>query len=225
MSNFKYRLTFVKKDKMKFVGHLDLLKLFQRAIRRAKLPIHYSAGFNPHQETIFAMPLTLGMSTEYDIVDIRLTKEVDPEYIKNSINKELPKGFEIIDVRQLIDDEKNCAKELAVADYQIHTKADILNIARALQTIGTMEQWLIEKKSKKTVKEVDIKEDVLDMRLDEKGLFVRVATGSNKHLKPELLYQFICTTMGDAYNPVNIKITRLKMYKYNELENNELIEL
>ncbi len=201
---------------MKFVGHLDMLKLFQRAIRRAKLPIFYSGGFNPHQETIFAMPLTLGMDTTYDVIDIKLTEEVEIEQIKSSINKELPNGFEIINVRELNDDEKNCAKDLVYADYIIRTTMDTLEIARAIDIINKSEQCLIEKKSKKTTREVDIKPDILKMALCEKGLQVTIATGSKQHLKPELLHEYMCGVVGTEHSNLNMKVTRTKMYRYKD---------
>lgn len=223
MNNVRYRLNFEKMGKMKFVGHLDLLKLFQRAIRRAKLPVYYSNGFNPHQETIFAMPLTLGMTTSKDVIDIRLTEEIDKEEIMNGINKELPNGFVITDIRVLKDDEKNCAKELAAADYLITSKIDILNLARAIYMINQYEECLIVKKSKKTTKLVDIKNDIYEIKLTECGVFVKLSTGSKRHIKPELIYEYICGILGEDYKPIEIKVLRTNMYRQDE--NNVLCEL
>ncbi len=204
---------------MKYVGHLDLLRLFQRAVRRAKLPIHYSQWFNPHQETIFAMPLSLGMDTMYDIIDIRLTEERSLEEIKNGMNAELPNGCKIVDVRMVKEDEKNCAKELIAADYVVKSKIDFLNLAQIIQNIMTADECLIEKQSKKTTKEVNIREDIYDLQLCEKGVFIKIATGSKRHLKPELLYEYFCGLVGETYNPVDLKVTRLAMYKYDDNEN------
>ncbi len=219
MSKIRYRLKFEKVDKMKYVGHLDLLKLFQRAVRRAKLPIHYSQGFNPHQETIFAMPLSLGMNTKYDIIDIRLTEERSLEEIKDGMNAELPNGCKITEVRLVKEDEKNCAKELIAADYLVKTKLDFLNLARLIENIMNSEECIITKQSKKTTKEVNIREDIYDLKLCEHGVFVKIATGSKKHLKPELLYEYFCEQVGTKYNPIDIKVTRLAMYKHDEDEN------
>lgn len=197
---------------MKFVGHLDVLKIFQRAIRRGKLPIHYSNGYNPHQETIFAMPLTLGMDTYYDIIDIKLTEYVDLEIIKNRINKELPKGFRILEVRNLEDSRKNCAKELEVSEYMINSNIDILNLARAIDYINNSEECLIEKKSKKSSRVVNIKEDIYGLNLCENGLVATISTGSKRHLKPELLYKYICEILDYSYCPTNLRVTRRAMY-------------
>ncbi len=219
MSKIRYRLKFEKVDKMKYVGHLDLLRLFQRAVRRAKLPIHYSKGFNPHQETIFAMPLTLGMDTNYDIIDLRLTEERGLEDIKNGMNAELPNGCKIVEVRAINDDEKNCAKELIAADYIIRTKLDFLNLAQIIENVMKSEECIITKQSKSTTKEVNIREDIYELGLCERGMFVKISTGSKKHLKPELLYEYFCGQVGTEYSPTDIKVTRLAMYKHDENEN------
>ncbi len=223
MSKIRYRLKFEKVGKMKYVGHLDLLRLFQRAVRRAKLPIHYSGGFNPHQETIFAMPLTLGMDSICDIIDIRLTEERSLEEIKNGMNAELPNGCKITEVRVVREDEKNCAKELIAADYIVKSKIDFLILAQLIEKVMNSEECIIEKQSKKTAKEVNIREDIYDLKLCEQGLFIRVSTGSKKHLKPELLFEYLCKLIKYEYNPTDLRATRVAMYKYDDSEN--LIDL
>ncbi len=219
MSKIRYRLKFEKVGKMKYVGHLDLLRLFQRAVRRAKLPIHYSGGFNPHQETIFAMPLTLGMETTYDIIDIRLTEERSLEEIKEGMNAELPNGCKITEVRMVCDDEKNCAKQLAAADYIIKSKLDFLILAQLIEIVMNSEECLIEKKSKSTIKEVNIRDDIFDLQLCEGGLFVKIATGSNRHLKPELLFEYLYKVKNSQFKQVDLKAKRVAMYKYDENQN------
>ena len=78
----KYRIKFTKVGKVRFVGHLDLLKLFQRAIKRAGIPVAYSNGFNPHQLIGFAIPLPLGMASVGEYVDVELKEEVSEDIIK-----------------------------------------------------------------------------------------------------------------------------------------------
>ena len=92
----KYRLKFSKSGKMIYIGHLDLLKFFIRLIKRTQLPIAYSNGFNPHQQLTFAIPLSLGMTSYGEYLDIQLTAPVDCEEIKNRCNQALPSGIEIL---------------------------------------------------------------------------------------------------------------------------------
>ncbi|MCL1787840.1 MAG: TIGR03936 family radical SAM-associated protein, partial [Defluviitaleaceae bacterium] len=89
----KIRLCFAKTDTLRFIGHLDFLKVFQQTIRRSALPIAYSQGFNPHQILSFALPLPLGMESAHDYADITLTTEVPYDEIVNRLNKSVPQGL------------------------------------------------------------------------------------------------------------------------------------
>ena len=99
----KYRLKFSKSGKMIYIGHLDLLKFFIRLIKRTQLPIAYSNGFNPHQQLTFAIPLSLGMTSYGEYLDIQLTAPVDCEEIKNRLhrcyNEEL--NIPVLDVKKI----------------------------------------------------------------------------------------------------------------------------
>ena len=124
----KYRLKFSKSGKMIYIGHLDLLKFFIRLIKRTQLPIAYSNGFNPHQQLTFAIPLSLGMTSYGEYLDIQLTAPVDCEEIKNRCNQALPSGIEILKVRELSEGEKNCASAIVAADYKVYIDKKIENL-------------------------------------------------------------------------------------------------
>ena len=100
----KYRLKFSKSGKMIYIGHLDLLKFFIRLIKRTQLPIAYSNGFNPHQQLTFAIPLSLGMTSYGEYLDIQLTAPVYCEEIKNRCHV-------ILDYLYSIYDEKTYSNE------------------------------------------------------------------------------------------------------------------
>ena len=105
-NNIKYRIKFTKTGNMIYIGHLDLLKFFQRTIKRAGLPIAYSLGFNPHQLMIFAIPLSLGVSSVGEYLDIQLKQDMSCEEIENRLNSTMPLGIKILSVRKLVEGEK-----------------------------------------------------------------------------------------------------------------------
>lgn len=76
------RLKFTKGSEVKYISHLDLMRVFQRALRRASIPISYSSGFNPHQEISFAAPLSLGVTSNAEYVDLKLTEPMDVREIR-----------------------------------------------------------------------------------------------------------------------------------------------
>ncbi|MBF0253448.1 MAG: DUF2344 domain-containing protein [Candidatus Omnitrophica bacterium] len=91
----KYEITFYKKDLMVFISHLDLMTLFKRSIRRAKLPFVLTGGFTPRIKISMPQALKLGTESENEKMILFLEKEVEPLEIQNLINKELPSGIEI----------------------------------------------------------------------------------------------------------------------------------
>lgn len=131
----KYRLKFSKNGKMIYIGHLDLLKFFIRLIKRTQLPIAYSNGFNPHQQLTFAIPLSLGMSSYGEYLDIQLTEPVACEEIKDRCNQALPSGIEILKVRELKEGEKNCASAIVAADYKVCLDQKIENLKDIIDEI------------------------------------------------------------------------------------------
>ena len=95
--HFIYRIKFTKGEEVKFIGHLDVMRLFQRAIKRANLPVAYSQGFNPHQLLSFANPLTLGTTSEGEYGDFEMAEKIEPTLIMAELNKVLPNGVRVLD--------------------------------------------------------------------------------------------------------------------------------
>ena len=105
--NITYRFKFSKGEGVKFIGHLDVLKAFQRALKRADLPIAYSQGFNPHQLISFASPLSLGYTSEGEYGDFKLTEFVKSEIVMEKLNNALPNDMKAEKIILLKDGVKN----------------------------------------------------------------------------------------------------------------------
>lgn len=113
----KIRIKFSKYGNMKFIGHLDVMRYFQKAIRRADLNIRYSGGFSPHQIMSFAAPLGVGITSRSEYVDIELLDEEVPAGMKARLNAQMAEGFEVVDVRLLPEDAAGAMSIVAAADY------------------------------------------------------------------------------------------------------------
>ena len=98
MFMYKVRFVFSKKGFMRFISHLDLMRLFMRALRRAELPIKITEGFNPHPKLSFKGALKLGLESEREEAAIVLTEAVILEDFKNRLQRQLPEGIEIKNV-------------------------------------------------------------------------------------------------------------------------------
>lgn len=213
----KYRIKFTKVDRVRFIGHLDLLKVFQRAIKRASLPIAYSNGFNPHQIIGFAIPLSLGMASIGEYVDFELKEDLEPEIIKKNLNDVMPDGIEIVDVRKFTDKDKSCAAIVEAGLYEIQLPEKIDGFSEIIKKMLSQPTLEIERTSKHKTKIVDIKPDIFSIDVTENedvtSFKTVISTGSQKNLKPDLLVKYIYGYINKEYEPLKVKYKRIELYR------------
>lgn len=99
LNMYKVHFSFSKKGLMRYISHLDLMRLFMRAMRRAELPLKMSEGFSPHPKLSLKRALKLGLESEYEEASIVLKFPVEPEDFKNRLQKQLPEGIQVKDVQ------------------------------------------------------------------------------------------------------------------------------
>ena len=222
--NIKYRFKFEKFGTIKFIGHLDVVIVFQRALKRADMPIAYSNGFNPHQLISFALPLSLGYTSIGEYGDFQLQTEENPEELKEKINNALPEGLIITELIKLKEGVKNTMASVCAASYDIYFDETISpeDIKNNLSSFINQNEILVMKKTKKNFKETDIKPDILgaeDISSDGKGVLkVLVNAGSVKNLKPESVAEGFCIFINKEYNRYKTAFRRNEMYMKNSEE-------
>ncbi len=213
----KYRIKFSKVGRIRFIGHLDLLKVFQRAVKRGEIPISYSNGFNPHQLMGFAIPLPLGMASVGEYIDIEIKEEMPSDEIMYRLNEVMPEGIEILAVRKFTKNDKSCAAIVEAALYEITLDEKIVDFSRIIKNMFLQESFEIEKISKRKTKIADIKPDIFsldELQNDNVTVFKTViSTGSQRNLKPELLVKYIYKYIGKEYEPLKIKYKRIEILK------------
>ncbi len=207
----KYRLKFTKGELVKYIPHLDMLRLYQRAIRRANLPIAYSQGFNPHQQMSFAQPISVGITSVSDYIDIETVCDVDTNDFIKKLNDCLPNGTCVLDMRSINQDEKNGMAAVEGASYHIILDKDITQ--DMIDRFLLEEELIIFKKSKKSTKYVNIREDIFELYIDKTQLYTLIATGSTKNLKPDLLIECLYNYLDLEYEPYKIKYERQDLFK------------
>ena len=123
----KTRVKFSKEGNLRFVGHLDMMRYFQKANRRAELPVAYSEGFHPHQIMSFAAPLGMGLEGKAEYFDLRIAEEgasgLHSEEAVERLNREMAEGVKILSFLKLPDDSPNCMSIVHAADYEIFFRA------------------------------------------------------------------------------------------------------
>lgn len=158
---------FDKKDSVKFVSHLDVQRLFQRAFRRADIPMAYSQGFNPHPLLSFATALTVGATSSAEWLDIKLEKEMQPEVFLERLNSSLPQGFKVSEAYAADDRYSTLSTVMSAAEYDVvltfESEESAANAPLSIKTLLAA-PIVVLKKTKGGMKNVDIRPQVYELR-------------------------------------------------------------
>ncbi len=179
------RIKFSRKGPVSYLGHLDVLRYFQKAIIRAGIDIRYSEGFNPHQILSFAYPLGVSMETEGDYCDIEVNSYTSLDDIVNSLNEVMNEGISIISASLVPEDKLNAMASVAMAEYNVVVD-DINQITEnIIEDYISREEIEIEKEGKKgAIKVVNIKEGIISLCIKEEMLNMKLLSGSSLNIKP-----------------------------------------
>lgn len=205
----KIRIKFSKQGHMKFIGHLDTMRYFQKVMRRANVDICYSEGFSPHQKMSFAAPLGVGIVSNGEYFDIEVNSTDSSNEMIKRINEANVEGIEVLKYKLLDDNAKNCMAIIAGADYtalglnKLLTKDDLV-------VYLSQPEIVVLKKTKKSEKEIDIKPWIYELKLTGEGLFMKVAQGSASNLKPDLV-------VSSLFNYLQKDIPSLITYQREEM--------
>lgn len=212
----KVRIKFTKEGPVKFVGHLDTMRYFQKAIRRAELPIAFSGGYSPHMIMSFAAPLGVGTESLGEYFDMELTEEMATDAIVNRLNREMAEGVQVLSARRVEDGKAGKAMSLvAAADYLVRFrqgKEPEGNWKERLGEFLAQPEILVTKKTKKSEKEVDIRPFIYQMEAREDGIFYSLASASANYTKPELVTDTFFAWLGIELPEFAYTIKRLEVY-------------
>ncbi len=199
----KYSIRYAKRGDAKFVSHLDFLRLIQRAMRRAGLPLKFSEGFNPHPCLSFAHPLGVGITGERELFEVELTAPC--EDIVARLAPKMPRGIEILEA---VECEKNRFSLVARAMYTV--QPEVLPSKAQLEAFLEKREILTEKKTKSGVKTADIRPDIFDASLQDDLLLLCLAAGSSANLKPATVMDAMAEQLP-GYAPGFCRYTRLML--------------
>ena len=215
----KARIKFRKNGVMKFIGHLDIMRYFQKAIRRAEIPIAFTSGYSPHMIMSFANPLGVGLTSDGEYFDIELTEPIASREAVKRLNEQMVDGMEIVSFVQIQDDKKSKGMSIvAGADYLSSVKNGSLpeDLAEKLEAFYAQNEICVVKKTKKSEKEVDIRPMIYKLECRNGGIYMRVAAGSVQNLKPELVTEAFARYLGMDDEEVAFTHHRLETFAESE---------
>ena len=138
----RLRVKFKRGEEVKFISHLDLIRLWQRALHRADIHLAYSEGFTPHPRISLAAPLPLGVTSEAELMDISITKWVSPHFFIATVTQQLPSGIEILQTYQIAPGQPSLQSQVRYVEYrvEVETQKELKEIELAIARLLSMEQ-------------------------------------------------------------------------------------
>ena len=187
------RIWFNKKGKSRFISHLDLMRTMTRAIRRSQIPLWYTEGFNPHPYMTFSLPLSLGMESICESVDIKIEGDITNEEIFDMLKGMMPEGIEITDVTDGVTDPKYIA--FGRFDINFFDASDKEGFVSFLKEMLSKEEIIVQKLGKKgrrkVLKDINLSEFIKEysIRKSDEGVTLEIVlpAGSTTNVNPSLL--------------------------------------
>lgn len=267
----KLRIKFRKYGAVRYIGHLDVMRFFQKAIRRAGIDVKYSSGFSPHQIMTFAAPLGVGITSNGEYMDIEVNSlqtvasfesaageegvesgySVEEELsvegrlsmeerlstegklstkeeffleeccrnIRNRLNEATVSGIEIVSVKVLPDTAGNAMASVAAASYTIRFRKGrepLADMAAILPGFLAKDRILVTKKTKKGVREIDLKEGIFRLTWTGEALTMLLDASSSGNIKPVQVAEPLLAQQGESLQENALWVTREDVYTRTE---------
>lgn len=219
----KARIKFRKYGALRFIGHLDVMRFFQKVMRRADIPIAFTGGYSPHMIMSFASPLGIGLSSDGEYFDIELTAPISSSDAVRRMNEACVEGIEVVSFRQISEEKKMTGMTiLAAADYLVQPRrCGFLpeDWTARFEAFLARPEILIVKQTKRSEKEVDIRPMIYNWSVQDDAVYLQLAAGSAQNLKPDLVMDAFCryldsdtATSEISAGPEDFCYHRLELY-------------
>ena len=204
----RIRITFVKQGPLRYTGHLDLHKLWERAARRAELPLAYSQGFHPQPKMNMAAALPLGFSSRCEVMDMKLEHDIPLGDLPTRLNSTLPSGLQVVDITQVDEGAPALQTQVTAAEYEV-TLAESADASELKQRIDSALEATFLPRERRG-KMYDLRPLIEDLKVLESGgspqkIFMRLAAREGATGRPEE----VLDVLGIAFEETRIERTRL----------------
>lgn len=238
----RLRIKFQKTGPVRYIGHLDVMRFFQKCVRRAGIDISYTGGFSPHQIMSFAAPLGVGVESLGEYMDIEVNDSLDSEEELNPtsfhitseelvqrLNEASVPGIHIVSVKKLPEDAENAMASVAAAEYQVTFRegrvpelfqGDAASIQSAVRDFLALPAIPYLKEGKKGTREIDLRPGIyrLSWEPDKKALIMLLDASSAGNIKPGQVAEALLDRHGQSLVENALKILRLETYTAVEPE-------
>lgn len=223
------RIEFYKRGMIKFISHLDTIRLFSRAMKRAKIPMLWSEGYNPHMKMSIAVPLSLGMESDSETMDIEVEDTYQWKNLMDDLNQTLPNGLQITKVTNEFN-RQSVFERVFSSEYDLFFpdkySPEIEKIDEAISDFLKTDEVLVPRKRKKGKKRIlvneNIRDKVIDLGLEDVDwgykIKAHLMAGSENNLRPDRLLKGIFIFLDAEMDHDLVQIRRLRSYDKNGAE-------
>jgi len=208
----RVRIRWGKSSRYRYMSHLDNLRMLERAIRRARLPVAYSQGFNPSMKLSFGPPLPLGFTSEAEYVDITLEVNLMP-YMIDALRGKLPEGIVLEDARIVLGKNASLSASLNRVVYSVPADCwiDQTALNQNLEKIMSAVTLLIERRGKQTTKTIDLRPAIFDFQIEKGNLLMQLGIGDAGYARPDEIAELL--KEGLRYPSAGMPFHRRAMYR------------
>lgn len=203
-------IRFGKNPRLRFISHLDLQRFLHMALNRTGLPIKYSEGFNPHPVMAFGSALALGWTSEYELLDVRLSAPMGRKRCEEAMRFALPEDLPVLEVKLLEDRAPSIMSMVYASDYLIRLNGETAQAVKDAAGAFMAEECVMAvKKTKSGEKEINIRPLALSLEATSDGLNARLMLTEKDALKADLLVKTLAERAGVEMPEVRIHRTCL----------------
>lgn len=191
------RFQFAIGEELRFLSHLDLLRTFERALRRAKIPVALTEGFHPKPKLAFASALAVGITSRAEYADVFLAEDLSPEEFSLRLNRAFPPGLKILRAGSPSDKVPALMSVVNAAEYKVLLNGDIV-LTETVQKVLDADSLVVERTTKKGTRMVDLRPLIYSLELVDDRLAFCCAIGTDGNLRPEELLNLLGLAFSDA---------------------------
>jgi len=208
----RLRIRFCRGQEVKFISHLDIMRLWQRALHRAGISLTYSEGFSPHPRISLAAPLPVGVTSQAELMDILCTRQVSPHFFTTAVTQQLPPGIEILQVYQIAPNMPSLQSQVGYAEYKVEVKTenDQKDIESALTSLLSVKHLPWQHQRDTGTRSYDLRPLIDDLWLTDWHqsyctIGMRLRCDSSGSGRPEQ----VTAALGFTHHPQSIHRTKL----------------
>lgn len=211
----KIRIKFRKYGNLKYIGHLDVQRFFQKAVRRAGIDVAYTTGFSPHQIMSFAAPLGVGLESNGEYMDMEVNSFTGCDDIVNRLNRASVEGIEILSAVVLPKEAGNAMASVAAAGYTVRFRegrAPAFDWRGQMAAFFARESIPFVKETKHGTAEINLKSGIFALELRDDSIYMLLNASSAGNIKPQMVIEAFLTAYQDTLKENALLITREETY-------------